>query len=310
MRRARSRSSARSGSGCVPGRHGGPFSAGDAAPHSLTPSARTVAESRGRSAPACASHSMSRIRVRLLKTQGEFRQCERLQQIVWGTLGVSSEVMTVTQKYGGVVLGAFVGDRLAGFICAFLARRRDRLIHWSHMMAVAPEDRDRGLGFRMKLEHRRLALARGIKSICWTYDPLQSRNAALNVSRLGARVEEYVPDCYGHFPSRIEKGLASDRFVVNWRIALPVVARRLKKAPPAQGSLLLPRVNETRLNAQGLLVNRKIFWGVHEPRLLVEIPSNTRSEEHTSELQSRLHLVCRLLLEKKKKTNKQDAYNM
>src|SRR2546422_4321422 len=29
----------------------------------------------------------------------------------------------------------------------------------------------------------------------------------------------------------------------------------------------------------------------------------TRSEEHTSELQSRLHLVCRLLLEKKKKTN-------
>src|SRR2546422_8942129 len=32
-------------------------------------------------------------------------------------------------------------------------------------------------------------------------------------------------------------------------------------------------------------------------------PATTRSEEHTSELQSRLHLVCRLLLEKKKKTN-------
>src|SRR5687768_17942272 len=31
---------------------------------------------------------------------------------------------------------------------------------------------------------------------------------------------------------------------------------------------------------------------------------NTRSEEHTSELQSRLHLVCRLLLEKKKKKKK------
>src|SRR2546429_3621143 len=30
-----------------------------------------------------------------------------------------------------------------------------------------------------------------------------------------------------------------------------------------------------------------------------------RSEEHTSELQSRLHLVCRLLLEKKKNTNKE-----
>src|SRR2546422_8499057 len=37
-----------------------------------------------------------------------------------------------------------------------------------------------------------------------------------------------------------------------------------------------------------------------------------RSEEHTSELQSRLHLVCRLLLEKKKKINKKisHTYNM
>src|SRR2546429_4377381 len=34
----------------------------------------------------------------------------------------------------------------------------------------------------------------------------------------------------------------------------------------------------------------------------------TRSEEHTSELQSRLHLVCRLLLEKKKKQNLLNSY--
>src|ERR1041385_9460878 len=32
-------------------------------------------------------------------------------------------------------------------------------------------------------------------------------------------------------------------------------------------------------------------------------PDRSRSEEHTSELQSRLHLVCRLLLEKKKQTH-------
>src|SRR2546422_4555763 len=37
-------------------------------------------------------------------------------------------------------------------------------------------------------------------------------------------------------------------------------------------------------------------------------PPAPRSEEHTSELQSRLHLVCRLLLEKKKKQNKQHIY--
>src|SRR2546422_4282489 len=39
--------------------------------------------------------------------------------------------------------------------------------------------------------------------------------------------------------------------------------------------------------------------GLYLVRLIIE---QFRSEEHTSELQSRLHLVCRLLLEKKKKT--------
>src|SRR2546429_7271354 len=39
------------------------------------------------------------------------------------------------------------------------------------------------------------------------------------------------------------------------------------------------------------------------PALATIRAMGTRSEEHTSELQSRLHLVCRLLLEKKKKNN-------
>ncbi len=227
---------------------------------------------------------MPGVNIRLLKTHREFRECERIQKAVWGTLGVASEVMIVTQKYGGVVLGAFQRGRLVGFLYAFLARRHGRLMHWSHMMAVLPRFRDRGLGFRMKLAHRRLALDRGVKSVSWTFDPLQSRNAALNIFRLGARVEEFLPDLYGHFPSRIEKGLASDRFVVNWPITSPAVERRLKEgaprlsAPGAEPHLRnLPhqRVNETRLNSKGLLQNRRIFLNLREPRLLVEIPANT-----------------------------------
>ncbi len=217
--------------------------------------------------------------IHLLQTHDEFRQCERLQQRVWGRLGASSELMTVTQEYGGVVLGAFERKKLVGFLYAFLGRRRGRLVHWSHMMGVLPGRRDHGLGFRMKLAHRRLALQRGLKSICWTFDPLQARNAALNLGRLGARVEEYVRDVYGRFPSLIERGLLSDRFVVNWRIASPDVARRLRPKPPGAGpspkALLFPRVNETRPNAQGLLENRRISLSRRQPRLLVEIPSNT-----------------------------------
>jgi predicted GNAT superfamily acetyltransferase len=194
---------------------------------------------------------------------------------VWGNVGVGSEVLSVTQKYGGVVLGAIAKGRLLGFLYAFLGRYHGRVIHWSHMMAVDKHHRDMGLGFRMKLVHRELALQAGIKSICWTYDPLQSRNAALNIARLGVRVEEYLPDCYGCFPSLIEKGLPSDRFVVNWQIGSARVAGCLHGHPLRPTNLNLPRINETRRNAEGFIVNRGISLSFAAPRLLLEIPTNT-----------------------------------
>jgi predicted GNAT superfamily acetyltransferase len=218
--------------------------------------------------------AMPRAEIRLLRSFDEFRQCERIQKQVWGALGASREIMAVTQKYGGAVLGTIVKGRVVGFLYAFLARYHGRLIHWSHMMAVEAGFRDRGFGLRMKLYHRKLALERGLKSICWTYDPLQSRNAWLNLARLGAGVDEYVPDCYGHFPSLLEKGLASDRLVVDWRIASARVRERLRGKIPRIGPSL-PRVNETRLTAGGFPENCVVRLRLTHPRLLVEIPART-----------------------------------
>jgi predicted GNAT superfamily acetyltransferase len=172
-------------------------------------------------------------------------------------------------------LGALAQGKLVGFLYAFLGRYHGRVVHWSHMMAVEKRYRDQGLGFRMKLAHRELALQEMIKSICWTYDPLQSRNAALNIARLGARVEEYLPDCYGRFPSVIEKGLPSDRFVVNWQIGSAHVARRLQDPSLRHADLNLPRINETRRHNEGFIVNRGISFSFAAPRLLLEIPANT-----------------------------------
>jgi predicted GNAT superfamily acetyltransferase len=190
---------------------------------------------------------------------------------------VGSEVLSVTQKYGGVVLGAVADGKLLGFLYAFLARYHGRVVHWSQMMAVEKRHRDKGLGFRMKLVHRELALQEGIKSICWTYDPLQGRNAALNIGRLGAHVEEYLPDCYGRFPSLLERGLPSDRFVVNWQIGSARVAARLSLSGPLRRplNLDLPRINETRRDDEGFMVNRGISFSFAGPRLLLEIPVNT-----------------------------------
>ncbi len=217
----------------------------------------------------------AQVEIRALRGLDEFRECERIQETIWGGLSAASEILAVAQRFGGAVIGAVTGGRVVGFLFAFLARHRGRLIHWSHIMAVVPGYRDLGLGFRMKLAHRKIALRQGLRSICWTYDPLQSRNATLNLARLGASAEEYCLDFYGHFPSLIEKGLASDRFVMNWRIGSMAVARRLRDGAAAPRFPNLPRVNETRPNAKGFLENTRIHFDLRERRLLVEIPSNT-----------------------------------
>ncbi len=218
---------------------------------------------------------MNRIKIRPLKIEKEFRACEDIQREVWGGLAISAEALSVTQKYGGAVLGAIAAGEMAGFLCAFLAKRKGKLIHWSHMMAVRTRFRDRGLGFRMKLLHRRLALDQGIRSICWTFDPLQSRNAKLNVGRLGVQIEEYIPDCYGEFPSRIEKGLPSDRFVACWHIASAEVERRLRRPTERRIDLSWPCVNETRRASSRFLENCQIAWNLDDRHLLVKIPANT-----------------------------------
>jgi predicted GNAT superfamily acetyltransferase len=215
------------------------------------------------------------IAVRPLRNLSEFSQCERVQRHVWGAAGVSGEVLLVTHKNGGAVLGALVGARVVGFLYAFLGRRSGRLIHWSHLMAIEPAYRDRGLGFRLKVEHRRNALEQGIRCIAWTYDPLQSRNATLNLARLGAQAHEYIPDCYGHFPSIIERGLPSDRLVASWEIGGARVASRLAGKAPVAFSAKWPRANQTALNRAGLLVNRRLDLGLNDRRLLIEIPTHT-----------------------------------
>jgi predicted GNAT superfamily acetyltransferase len=216
----------------------------------------------------------SRIIVRSLRVTAEFQECTRIQQIVWGSAGVSAELLQVTAKNGGAVIGALCGNRLAGFLYAFLARRRGRIAHWSHLMAVEPEFRDRGLGLRMKIAHRALALSQGVRSIAWTYDPLQSRNAALNIHRLGAEVRAYLPDCYGSFASRIECGLPSDRFVAEWQIASRHVEKSLAGERPAIRIAALPVVNEVEWDARGFAVNRRLHLNLRERRLLVEIPAD------------------------------------
>jgi predicted GNAT superfamily acetyltransferase len=162
------------------------------------------------------------ITIRPCHTISEFEQMVELEFKVW-EFGerdvVPSQMYVVAAKIGGQTLGAFVGDKMAGFVLAYPGIRQGRSYLHSHMAAVLPEFRDLGIGRMLKLAQRDDALARGIPLIEWTFDPLQTKNAYFNICRLGAIMRRYLLDVYGSTSSPLHAGLPTDRLVAEWHLA-------------------------------------------------------------------------------------------
>lgn len=159
--------------------------------------------------------------IRPLRTRAELAACVALQEATWGAAYsdvVPASVMQATAKMGGVVTGAFDAEGgLLGFVYGITGVRGGETAHWSHMLAVREDARDRGVGVALKESQRRELRARGVASVYWTFDPLVARNAHFNLNRLGVEVQEYVPDFYGASGSALHE-LGTDRFVVKWRL--------------------------------------------------------------------------------------------
>ncbi len=171
------------------------------------------------------------IQIRSLTTLEEFDRCVALQLEVWnysdGDL-IPRRVFLVAQRIGGQVLGAFDGDTIIGFAMALPGfRNRHAYLH-SHMLAVLPEYRNAGLGRRLKLAQRDDAIARGFDLMEWTYDPLEIKNAHLNIARLGAISRRYYPDFYGPSSSPLQGGLPTDRLYAEWWLNSPRVTSVLR----------------------------------------------------------------------------------
>lgn len=184
------------------------------------------------------------VTLRELATHQDYLACVALQKETWGqdlSEVVPPSVLKISQRVGAVAAGAFDAEgRMLGFVFGLTGvdvRRggpSPRLLHWSHMLAVKPEARDLHLGTRLKLYQRELLLPLGVEAVQWTYDPLEARNAHLNINRLGAEVEEYVEEMYAEeMGSELAKGIGTDRFIVEWRIAGERVADALAGRPPA-----------------------------------------------------------------------------
>ena len=106
-------------------------------------------------------------------------------------------ILAVTVHRGGVLIGAFDGDRMVGFVYSLPGIKHGKATQWSHMAGVVAEHRSAGLGQTLKLLQRDRTLAMGLDLIEWTYDPLQAMNAHLNFAKLGVVAEEYAENIYG-----------------------------------------------------------------------------------------------------------------
>jgi predicted GNAT superfamily acetyltransferase len=213
--------------------------------------------------------------IRPLTTLDECRQVVALERQVWGYTDaedvVPPPILIVSIKRGGILLGAFDADgQMKGFVYSMAALKDGRPSQWSHMLGVAADARDSGLGRRLKLAQRERALEMGVDLIEWTFDPLQALNAHLNFARLGVVCDTYEENIYGDSSSPLHQGSPTDRFIAEWRLRDPMVARKLT-GPVSVDATEIPIVNPSR--AEGAwLVPGDADLHLDVPRLRVEIP--------------------------------------
>jgi len=149
----------------------------------------------------------------------ELRASVALQKEVWNFTDeemVPLRMFVVAEKVGGQVMGAFDGSEMVGFALSVPGTRSGHVYLHSHMLAVRQKFRNSGLGRRLKLLQREDALSRGIELIEWTFDPLEIKNAYLNIERLGAIARRYNINQYGITTSPLQGGLPSDRLIAEW----------------------------------------------------------------------------------------------
>ena len=161
----------------------------------------------------------------------DFEQCVALQIAVWGYSDgdvIPRRVFIVAERIGGQVLGAYARGVMVGFAMGLPGYRDGTAYLHSHMLAVLPEFRNAGLGRKLKLAQRNDAIERGFELMEWTFDPLEIKNAYLNLHRLGAICRRYQEDFYGPSSSPLQGGLPTDRLYAEWWLRSPHVEQTLR----------------------------------------------------------------------------------
>jgi predicted GNAT superfamily acetyltransferase len=228
--------------------------------------------------------------IKIIEEMDEMHRVEHLQRLVWNekdTDIVPAHLMNSAVHNGGLLIGAYLDLELVGFVFGFpgvySTPDGPRVKHYSSMLGVRPDLNGQGIGFALKRAQWQMVRHQGIDRITWTYDPLLSRNAWLNITRLGAVCNTYLHNFYGKMDDHLNRGLPSDRFNVDWWVNSNRVNHRLSRRRRKNLDLYhflsggAPILNPAEFDSSGF--PHPSEWvelplGNDLPILLVEIPAD------------------------------------
>lgn len=248
----------------------------------------------------------TKIRIRPINSLSDLRRCHEIQRAVWGYSDLMVFPYTILismQHNGGVLLGAYVNDELVGFVAGYLGMAGAKLYLFSQRMGVLPEYQGQSLGYQLKVAQREQMLRQGIDIIVWTYDPLEGKNATLNIEKLGGIVRSYARDIYGFVQNPLQTGMTTDRFLLEWHLMSDRVRERVR------GHYQRPRAEDWLSGEDMPLVNYAAWegdvprplaadLGVEHKQVLVQVPTNLqRIKRYDLETARSWRTITRIIFE-------------
>jgi len=187
--------------------------------------------------------------IRLLKTTSEFEQAVNLQKVYWGddmSDIIPTHMLISIANYGGHILGAYVESALVGILVGFIGadfkktpNASQSMLIMSKRMVVLPQYRGRKIGEKLKLAQAEFARQHDIKLVTWTFDPVLSRNAYLNIHKLRAVIQTYKDDYFGK--DAVNPTMRADRIVANLWVNHPRL--NIETLPDARNAQIINQTN-------------------------------------------------------------------
>ncbi|MGY3185664.1 GNAT family N-acetyltransferase [Lysinibacillus sp. TE18511] len=161
---------------------------------------------------------LKRVRIQKIMTATEIAEVQTLNAEIWGSQAIPLHQLLAVVQNGGLVLGAYLGEKLIGFNYCFVGCREGMMYLHSHMIGVEKTYREQGVGELLKHAQQEYAKEHGFQLVRWLFDPLEARMANLSFLKLNAFSYQYENDYYGPLQDDFNEGLPSDRIVIEWWI--------------------------------------------------------------------------------------------